>query len=103
MLVGIMSLDVEDLADRAAIDDALELAHRGKATLVVAATEWSAGTAHGGDRAFGLRAGERQRFLAPHRLAGGGDHAHLLDMQRMRRRQQYGLYFGVRDGVLEIG
>ncbi len=58
---------------------------------------------HRGDRALGFRAGERQRLLAPDRLAGRRHHAHLLDMQRMRRGQHDGLHLRVGDGVLEVG
>ena len=35
---------------------------------------------------------QRQRLLAPHRLARRGDGADLRDMQRMRRRQEYRLH-----------
>ena len=85
------------------IDHALEFAHRGKAALVVAAAERDIGRTHRGDRALGFRAGERQRLLAPDRLAGGRHHADLLDMQRMRRGEHNGLHFRVGDRVFEVG
>jgi hypothetical protein len=94
---------MQNFSDRAAVDHALELAHRGKTALVVAAAERDAGRPHRGDRALGFRAGERQRLLAPDRLAGSRHHAHLLDMQRMRRGEHDGLHLRVGDGVLEVG
>ena len=94
---------MENLADLAGIHHALELAHGGETALVVAGAERHAGRLDRGDRALGFRPRQRQRLLTPHRLAGCRHHAHLLDMQGVRRRQQNGLHLGVGDGVFQVG
>src|SRR2546430_12946158 len=52
--VGEMRLDMQDLADFPLGDDAPQLAHRGKAALVVAEREHHSGAFDRRDRAFGL-------------------------------------------------
>ena len=46
---------------------------------------------------------QRQRLLAPHRLARARDGLDLRHVQRMRRRQENRLHGGVGDGVGEVG
>ncbi len=98
-----MRLDVEDVADGAALDHAFELAHRGKAALVVAAAKHDAGVAAGRDRAGGVLTRQGQRLLAPDRLPGAGDRLDLRHVERMRRRQEHGLHGGIGDGLGEVG
>ena len=97
-----MPLDMQDLADRAQLDDALELAHGGKAALVVAGAERHAGRLHRLNRALRLGAGQRQRLLAPDRLAGRGHFPDLLDVQGMRRRQQDRLHLWIGDRIVKL-
>ena len=99
MLVAEMTFDVQHLADRAAGDDALELAHGGKAALVVAEPEHDFGLGHRGDGPLGFRARQRQRLLAPHRLARRRHRADLRDVQRMRRRQEHRLHARIGDRI----
>ena len=103
MVVGEMPLDMQDLAERAAVHQRLQFAHRREAALVVAGAERYARLVAGLDRARGLRARQRQRLLAPHRLAGAGDRGHLLHVQRMRRRQKDRLHLRILDRVRELG
>ena len=84
-------------------DDALELAHGSKAALVVAEAKHDLGLGHRGDGAFGFGARQRQRLLAPHRLACCRNRADLLDMQRMRRRQEHRLHARIGDGIGKFG
>jgi hypothetical protein len=102
VLVGEMTFNMHHLADDAIFDHALELAHRGKAALVIAAAERHAGRARRGDGALSLGPSERQRLLAPNRFAGSGRHLYLLDVQRMRRGEQNRLHFGISDRVLQV-
>ena len=103
MLVGEIAFDMHHLADNAVGHHALELAHRGKAALVVAEREGHAGLLRGGDGARGFRARERQRLLAPDRLAGRRHRGNLLDVQRMRRCQEHRLHARIGDRFLETG
>src|ERR1700752_5394085 len=99
MLVGKVAFDMENVAERAAVDDALEFAHGGEAALVVAAAKRNAGLAARRNGARSLAARQCEPLLAPDRLAGAGGRADLLDMQRMRRRQEDRLHLGVGDGI----
>ena len=56
----------------------------------------------GGDGALGLAARQRQRLLAPDRLAGRRHRGNLLDMQRMRRRQEHRLHARIGDRLARI-
>ncbi len=99
VLVAEVTFDVQHLADRATGDDALELAHRGKAALVVAEPEHDFGVGDCGDGPLGFRARQRQRLLAPHRLARRRHRADLRDVQRMRRRQKHRLHARIGDRI----
>ena len=103
VLVAEVRLDVQHLADLSFGDDAAQRGHRRKAALVVAEREHDAGLAAGRDRALGLGERQRERLLAPHRLAGRRDRDDLLDMQRVRGRQHHRLDARIGDRVGELG
>ena len=102
VLVGEIAFDMHHLADGAVGHHALELAHRGKAALVVAEREGHAGLLRGGDGARGLGAREGQRLLGPDRLAGRRHRGNLLNVQRMRRGQKHRLHARIGDRFFEV-
>jgi hypothetical protein len=81
VLVTEMALQMQNLAQRSVLDEALERQHRGKETLVVAEPEHHARVAAGRDRSRRFRVPERQRLLTPHRLAGTRGRHHLIDIR----------------------
>src|SRR6266550_564865 len=103
MFVGEVAFYVQDIAEDAFGDYALELAHARKASLVVAESEGHAGlfTSHNGS--FGFSAGQREGLFAPDRLAGGRDSGNLSNMQRVRGCKKDRLNARIGNGVLEFG
>ncbi len=103
MLVGEISLDMQDLADDAVSHHTFELAHGGKTSLVVSESEGYAGLFRGDDRALRCCARESEWLFTPHRLARRRYGGNLRDMQGMWRCKKYSLNARVGDRVLEFG
>src|SRR5579871_165253 len=98
-----MSFDMQDVAKRAAVDDAFEFAHRRKATPVVATAQRHAGIAAGYNRPHGLGAGESKRLFAPHRLASCRDSGHLLDVEGVGRGEKNCVDVGIARRICKLG
>src|SRR5262249_13684771 len=102
VLIAEVSLDVKYFAEHAVDNGSPELAHRGKAPLVVAERQQNAGVATGGNRAFRLTSSEGKWLFTPYRFSGfcyGND---LIDVQRMGGCEHHSLYVWVGNRSHEI-
>ncbi len=103
LVVAEIRLDMHDRAERAGLHQALDLQHGRLVAALMADAELHPGGAAGGDRALGIRAGERQRLLAEDVLAGAGRHRDLRGVQRVRRAQDDRIDRGIVQHVVPVG
>jgi hypothetical protein len=103
MFVGEVAFDMQDVADDAFCDQALELAHARKASLIVTESEGHAGLFASRNGPFGFSASEGKRFFAPNRLAGGRRGGNLPNMQGVRRCKKNRLNAWIGNGLFEFG
>ncbi len=102
MFIGEVAFDMQDVTDDSHGNDAFEFAHAWEAALVVAQREGNVGLLAGGNGALGFGTGERERLLAPHRLAGRRHGGNLSDVQRVRGCEKNRLNTGIGNGLLEL-
>ncbi len=102
VLVAVVPLDMQELAQIARVDDALQRLHRGPEAPVVADGENDARAPARIQHRLAVRDGQRQWLLAEHVLAGlrGGDR--LLAVQRVRRGEHHRLNGGVAQQIGEV-
>ncbi len=90
-LVGEIALDMQQLAQFAAVDQPDRLGDRREIALVGADAERHPGVAARPDRPRGAVLGQRQWLFAEHRLAGARGRDDLVDMPCVRGRQHHRL------------
>jgi hypothetical protein len=90
-----------DRAQRAGIDQTLDFAQRRLEAAFVADPEHEAALMAGAHHLAGVRAGERERLLAEHVLAGGGAGQDLGMVQRVWRREDHRLEIRVAERLVQ--
>ena len=87
VLVAEMRLDVQHLADRPSATTRRNSSIEGKQRLLLPSANTTPALRHAATARSASAQRQRERLLAPHRLAGRRDRDDLVDMKRMRRRQ----------------
>ena len=91
LVVAEVRLEVHDGAERARLDQALDLDQRRLEAALVADPEHEAAPSTRLHHLPGVGGGQRERLLAEHVLAGGGSGQDLRVVQRVRRREDHRL------------